>query len=64
MLVTLGQACPKQAHMARLNSSVETVGLGGGDLGCHKTAAKILGLTQLARIGFAYSIQSDYLWQL
>lgn len=42
MLVSLGQACPKQAHMARLNSSVETVGLGGGDLGCHKTAAKII----------------------
>lgn len=42
MLVTLGQACPKQAHMARLNSSVETVGSGGGDLGCHKTAAKII----------------------
>lgn len=42
MLLFLGQACPKQAHMARLNSSVETVGSGGGDLGCHKTAAKII----------------------
>jgi hypothetical protein len=27
-------------------------------------AFTLIGLTQLARIGFAYSIQSDYLWQL